>query len=214
LKPIIAKQPDVPPLTAEQMKRLTEITFLSESKPIASDVIFVFSGTHPGHWEKTIEAYEKGLGKTIIVTGGVSPTGRKHPNWENEMTPEAHVIIEKLLEAGIPKSAIVYEDKSSNTLENVLFAKEVFDFNDVKSVLFICKAHTAGRQYRTLANYLRKDIAFHPYGFDTVYEGVAVSHNNWMHSPIGRARVYGEYKRILFYGFRGDILPLEKENEI
>jgi len=110
-----------------------EISFLTKSvfgkiiEPQSCDVLFVFSGTHPGHWEKAIEAYQKGYVRRIIVTGGRSLTGTPHPDWNGHT--EAEVIIQHLLAAGIPEEAIKSESSSSNTLENVLFAKEIFDFN-------------------------------------------------------------------------------------
>jgi hypothetical protein len=85
-KPIIPKEPIVPTLNIHQIERLTNITFLEEIAPEPCDAIFVFAGTHPGHWEKTIEAYNKGLSKQIIVTGGVSPTGVKHAEWKDKDT--------------------------------------------------------------------------------------------------------------------------------
>ena len=46
-----------------------------------------------------------------------------HPDWNGHT--EAEVIIQHLLAAGIPEEAIKSESSSSNTLENVLFAKEI-----------------------------------------------------------------------------------------
>ncbi|MCT1403734.1 YdcF family protein [Paenibacillus sp. p3-SID867] len=96
-----------------------------------------------------IEAWENDY-----CTGGVSPTGIKYENW----VAEAHVIVNKLTEAGIPLNVIVYEDRSRNTLENVLFAKEIFDFDTIESLLIVCKSHGAGRQYRTLSKHLPQKI--------------------------------------------------------
>ncbi|MGM1049283.1 MAG: hypothetical protein ACQEXX_24530 [Bacillota bacterium] len=94
MQPQIPKDPvvpELPELTEVQINELTDIVFLpKEISPC--DAIFVFGGTHPGHWEATIDAYNKGLGKMIIVTGGVSPTGIKHENWVDKTVPEAHVI--------------------------------------------------------------------------------------------------------------------------
>ncbi|MGE7825674.1 YdcF family protein [Paenibacillus sp. NPDC093718] len=130
----------------------------------------------------------------------------KHENWVDKTVPEAHVIVNKLTEAGIPLHVIMYEDRSRNTLENVLFAKEVFDFNGIDSLLFVCKSRGAGRQYRTLAKYLPQKINCFSYGFDSNYNGQTINRENWMQSSIGRWRVLGEYLRICFYGDRGDLL--------
>jgi hypothetical protein len=212
MQPQIPKDPVVPDLTEVQINELTDIVFLSK-EILPCDAIFVFGGTHPGHWEATIDAYNRGLGKMIIVTGGVSPTGIKHENWVDKTVPEAHVIVNKLTEAGIPLNVIVYEDRSRNTLENVLFAKEVFNFDAIESLLIVCKSHGAGRQYRTLAKHLPKKINYYSYGFDSNYNGQTINRENWMQSSIGRSRVLGEYLRICFYGDRGDLLRLDKKVE-
>jgi uncharacterized SAM-binding protein YcdF (DUF218 family) len=210
-QPLIPKEPNVPQLTDEQISELTEIIFLKEVEVVPCDAIFIFGGTHPGHWEVPIEAYNKGLGKTLIVTGGFSPTGVKHAAWEYGETPEAHVIVNKLKEAGISEANIVFEDRSRNSLENVLFAKEVFDFNRINSLLFVCKSHGAGRQYRSLAKHLPSHLSYIPLAFGTTFsEDAAITRHNWMETPKGRSRVYGEYLRIWYYGNRGDFLPLEK----
>lgn len=209
MKSVISKSPVVPTeLSSEEIAFLTSVTFGSVIQPRKCDVLFVFSGTHPGHWEKAIEAYHKGFAPKIVVTGGRSLTGTAHPDWNGKT--EAQVIIDRLIEAGIPEEIIVFEDQSTNTLENVLFAKKVFDFKQVNTVMFICKSHATGRQYRTLAQHLPEGIAYIPYTFDASYQGNPVSRENWMTFEEGKRRVWGEYLRILHYGEKGDILPLEK----
>lgn len=113
MKPLIPKEPDVPELNDYQIEKLTEITFLEQIEPSYCDAIFIFAGTHPGHWEKAIEAYKLGLSHQIIVTGGVSPTGVKHPDWKDPDTPEANIIIEELIKSGISRECITFENRSS-----------------------------------------------------------------------------------------------------
>lgn len=212
-KPLIPKEVEVPKLTSKQIEELTDLIFLPEENDKKCDAMFVFAGTHPGHWERTIEAYHNGYCKSVIVTGGVSPTGVKHPDWKDDKKPEANVIISKLIENGVIQEDIVFENKSQNTLENVLYAKEVFDFSSIESLLFVCKNHAAGRQYRTLARHIKHPIRYVSFGFDATYEGETVSRTNWMTTEVGRARVFGEYLRIIHYGRMGHILPLEQEIE-
>lgn len=143
------------------------------------------------------------------MTGGRSLTGTPHPDW-NEHT-EAEVIIQHLMAAGIPEEAIKSENSSSNTLENVLFAKEIFDFNTVETVMFICKSHATGRQWRTLAQHLPKHLRYIPYTFNAFYKDVEIGRDSWMNTDIGKSRVWGEYLRLLHYGEKGDILKLDVE---
>lgn len=143
------------------------------------------------------------------MTGGRSLTGQAHPDWEGET--EADVIIGHLLAAGVPLEAIVAEKVSTNTLENVTCAKAVFDFSTIKTLMFICKAHATGRQWRTLAKHLPSELTYMPYAFETSYQGTVIGRDNWWESEPGRSRVWGEYLRICHYGDKGDILPLEQD---
>ena len=59
MKPIISKTPDVPELSKEEVAFLTEVAFGQFISPQACDALFVFGGTHSGHWEKAIEAYQQ-----------------------------------------------------------------------------------------------------------------------------------------------------------
>ncbi|MBM6616334.1 YdcF family protein [Bacillus suaedaesalsae] len=201
---MIAKEPNTPNFSDDQIRELTDIVFLEEKLPSPCDVIFVFGGTHSGHWEKAIEAYFNGLGNKLIVTGGFNPKVKLY---------ESREIVKYLVEAGIPKRDIVFEDKSSNTLENVLFAKEVFNFGAINTVLFICKSYAAGSQYRTLVQHLPGHLEFVNFSFDAKFNGTTVARDNWFNSETGRKRVWGQYLRIIEYGKKGDILPLKKQIE-
>jgi len=143
----------------------------------------------------------------------VSPAEIKHPQWRDANTPEADIIVEKLMENGVKAEDIVFENQSRNTLENVLFAKKIFDFSTLDSLLFVCKNHAAGRQYRTLAQQISHPVRYVPFGFDAVFGGEVISREEWMNSEVGRARVFGEYLRILQFGKMGHVLPLEREIE-
>lgn len=208
LKPIIAKNPSVPKLTAKEIDFLSDTVFGPQKQVNSCDTLFVFSGTHPGHWKKTLEAYNKNNIKKIIVTGGNSLTGTSHPDWNFYNKTEADVIIDYLIKNGIKAEHIISEKKSTNSLENVKFALKIFDFSKIKELMFICKSHAAGRQLPTLTKYLPSGINYIPYTFDAVYSGKKVSRSEWMNSSIGRSRVWGEYLRILYYGAKGDISQL------
>lgn len=65
------------------------------------------------------------------MTGGRSSTGVPHPDWEGhdmKDCSEAEIIISYLEQAGIPASLITYENQSTNSLENVLYSKDVLIF--------------------------------------------------------------------------------------
>jgi hypothetical protein len=208
MNPIISKEPKAPEFTERKIKDLTEIVFGEQKELTECDVLFVFSGTHPGHWEKAIEAYQRNLCQTIIVTGGRSLTGVPHQEWNRGEATEAEVIISYLLKAGVPSEKIKYENRSTNSLENVLYAKKIYDFTSTRSIMYVCKSHVAGRQERTLLKHLGDDLRYIPFSFDAEYKGTKITRSTWSYSETGRNRVWGEFLRILKYAERGDISPL------
>ncbi len=212
--PLVPKAPPSPPLSPDAIRKLTEAVFLPPAAPAPADLLFVFGGTHPGHWETAIAAYRRELAPLVLVTGGVSPSGVKHPDWHDTEIPEAREMRRHLLDAGVPDAAIVVEDRSRNTLENVLFARERLDFDSVASLLFITKSHGAGRARATLLRHLPPVIALTPLGFDAAYDGVPLSRQDWSQSASGRARVFGEYLRLRVYGVLGDIAPTPPIQEL
>lgn len=208
---MIEREPDVPALTTDDIALLTEAVFGQAQLPQVCDLGFIFSGTHPLHWEKAVEAYRQGYVRQFLVTGGRSKTGQAHPDWPGGERTEAEVIIEHLVAGGVPRQAILHENQSTNSLENVLFAKDLIDFSRVKSILVICKSHVAGRQLRTLAQHLPDAIDLISYPFDTAYKGQTIRRSDWMTSDIGRRRVWGEYLRLLRYGELGHLKPLDNQ---
>jgi uncharacterized SAM-binding protein YcdF (DUF218 family) len=210
----IPKYPEVPPLTDKQIQKLTNIVFL-EGEPFLFkqkyDLIFVFGGSHPGCWKTAYQAYQERLADKILLTGGIKPFVIRHSDWTYGSTSESQVMKGKLLELGVPENSLIVEDRSTNTLENVFFAKELFDFQYIQSLVFICKSFAAGRGYRTLKKHLPDHINLTPYSFDTsLLSKQMVTRHNWMDDPESRSFIYGEYLRMLTYGRKGDMVSLEK----
>jgi uncharacterized SAM-binding protein YcdF (DUF218 family) len=212
---MISRFPDTPDFTDEQIQELTRIVFLEPTEPQKCDIIFVFGGTHPSLWEYAYKAYQEQLGKVVLATGGSARPKYRNSSWVYDDVPESHLIVERLTELGVPPGDILFEDRSTNSLENVLYAREILDFNSISSILFVCKCYGAGRQYRTLKQNIPAHIMLCPYPFDAkiVDRDILVTRDKWMNNEVSRSFVFSAYLRILYYGNRGDILPLEKPIE-
>jgi uncharacterized SAM-binding protein YcdF (DUF218 family) len=125
-------------------------------------------------------------------------------------TPICHVIAERLKRLGVPQDRITCDEGPTNSLEEVLCAREIIESGKIPSVLFVSKCFGAGRQYRTLRKHLPKHIVVVPYPFDTsLGKGPVVTRDNWMDGPESRSVVYSEYLRILRYGAQGDLIALD-----
>ncbi|MBA4493957.1 YdcF family protein [Paenactinomyces guangxiensis] len=209
----IPRYPKTPRLSREQAEALTQIVFVDQKEfPVQSsyDLLFIFGGSHPKLWEVSAQAYIEGKCRQILVTGGYKPNVKRHSSWKYGTTPESHVIKWRLVEKGVREEDIIIEDRSTNSLENVLYAKEIFDFGKVRNLLFVCKSFASGRQYRTLKKHLPSYIQFTPLTIDIKLNNTQITRGNWMNHPGHRSLVYGEYLRIIAYGKKGDLCPIEQ----
>jgi uncharacterized SAM-binding protein YcdF (DUF218 family) len=194
----VSREPALRDLSTQELEEIGRTVFIPSS-PRASDLLFVF-GSSNGDWQLVASLFKRQLAPVVLVTG---KTGE---DFYASGQPQAHRIRAALTELGVPGEAILTEDQSNNTLENVLFGREVIQRNSpsVKSILFVCKSHHAGRAWRTLSLHL-PDVALSCATYDAVYENVPVQQRGWSAHRVYRARVYGEYQRIQLYAERGDI---------
>jgi uncharacterized SAM-binding protein YcdF (DUF218 family) len=198
-------------LSTEVTQEITGIVFEHFNllvKPC--DIIFIFGGSHPGLWITAAKAFHEGLGKTIVVTGGHKPGVKPHMAWVDGSTPESEVIKRELIKLSVPGNSIICENKSTNTLENVVFAKEVYDFSKVKNILVVCKNYGVGRQCRTMRRQI-DTVDVIPYPFDTEAGNshILVTRDSWMNHERSTTLVFTEVVKIYRYGKLGHLQPLE-----
>lgn len=70
---------------------------------------------------KAVELWRRGLAPVIVLTGGV---GKSPP-------AEAVAAAGLARQLGVPDSALIVEDKSTSTLENVRFLRQIVKFNQI-----------------------------------------------------------------------------------
>lgn len=201
----------MPDLTPGLIQEITAIVFDYPSPPLRPcDIIFVFGGSHPGLWQTAANAYHAGLGRIVVATGGHNRGAKYHASWRDGATPESHVIKREMMRLGVPGDRIVREDRSTNSLENVLFAKDVYDFSGVHSVLVVCKCYGVGRQCRTLRQHIEKDVILIPYPFDTEAgsDGPFITRDTWMSDERSSALVLSQLLAIRRYGGWGHLEPV------
>lgn len=206
----IPNNPPTPALSDTLIDEITTIVFGAPTPPTPCDLIFIFGGSHPGLWTTAAAAYHAQLGPHILVTGGYKPTAVHHHTWQHGTRPEALVIRDELVARGVPNAHITIETRSTNSLENVRFAQEVYDFSTLTSILVICRNHGVGRQVRTLRRHIDPRITVHAYPFATNHgrDGIPITRANWMTTATSRAGVFGHLLKIIKYGRKGDIEPL------
>ncbi len=147
----------------------------------------------------------------IVIIKTISPriifTGGTHNSYDT--TPYAVSSAKQMYEESkknIPNSMqVLLEEKSSNTLENVLYSIPLLPQN-LSSLCFTSKSYHAGRAYLTLRKYFPNTRIFQQ-SFDPLHPktGSLITRDNWHETEETREYILGEFQRIKKYGERGDI---------
>lgn len=83
------------------------------------DCIFVFGGIQIDRVDKAAELYHNGRAPYILFTGG--------DKWGQRNSPESHFLREEAMKRGVPSEAILVEQISNHTKENIMASLIVLD---------------------------------------------------------------------------------------
>ena len=164
--------------------------------PVQCEYALIF-GTRHGVDQFVAEIMRgHGLGefRQAIVSGG--PT-------RGEDTAEADILADKLIMAGFPSQSIVIEDRATNTLENVVFSRELLAAKGLRpdALILIGKICSTRRYMMTVAKQWPEIQTMGTWAvnyFDT-------DRKDWHRDKVFRRRVFGELERIVIYQEKGDI---------
>jgi len=138
-----------------------------------------------------VNAYNAGRANKIMLCGGAV---RDFPEGE---CVEAEHMYRRVLELGISKEDVILENKSRNTIENILYAlvelQRAFWLNKVRKVLLVTATYHMRRSL-AIARYLfprHIDIIPCPADDDNT------NRDNWMNTPKGIERARGEALNIV-----------------
>ncbi len=113
-----------------------------------------------------------------------------------------------LIEMGAKENDLILENKSTSTLENVLFSKKkikkLIGFDNIKKVILILKHYHSRRATMTAKKHFPKSVELIP----ITYEVYGFTKDNWHESELGRKKVLGEWKKIPEYLAKKDIEEL------
>jgi hypothetical protein len=208
----IPREPVIPFLNNEAIYLLSDLCFRDNDPLERCDMLFVFASEieHKTIAGKINDVLSKGYTKSLFLTGG-------SPNYKNTFKNglcESNTQLNALDMSKYPDVHIYLEKKSGNTLDNVRFALEEYDFSDLKSVMFIFKTYASRRGYLTLRKYLPNTKLLQN-SHDCYFSEpeVLIRKDNWFEIESSRQIVWGEFLRIRKYGRRGDI-EFEEVSEI
>ena len=185
-------------MNQKEIRKITEYIFLT-SVPQKADLALVFGTRHQEAINAVYELYRDKLVNRILVSGGINRiTGE---NESEEMS-------KKLVSLGVNQEDILLEDKSTNSLENVLFSKDVIEkklgFGVIKKIIAVVKHYHSRRALMTLKKHFPKIVKFIP----VTYEIYGFTKNDWFTSEVRIKSVLSEGEKIPKYLSQGDIEEL------
>lgn len=186
-------------LTAAFLKAVGKY-MLVETKLGMADVCIVFGNPHADHLAAhAAKLYHQGYFKTIVVSGKpATDDGR----------PEATRLRDVLVQQGVPASAILVEDKATNSGENVLYTMQLLKdkglLNGINSIIAVGHIHAARRFLMTLEKHWPQ-----PLKMFTTNNCFGVPANDWHKDAQFRAMVLSEYDKIPDYKAKGFITEVD-----
>jgi hypothetical protein len=206
----ISKVPECPDMDNALISALTDLCFQEESIT-GSDLLFVF-GSNVQHREiADIIKYmlDNELVDQVLITGGIANyNGSFYKNQAESEQIKSFIPLEKYKD-----KRIYTESQSKNIIENIIEAKKIISFKNIRSMTFLSHSYASTRAALSLKKYF-PEIELHciPLPLPTDFLKYPISRQMWSKTEYGRGLVWGEYLRLLTYGERGDF-PIDEIRE-
>lgn len=143
-----------------------------------------------------VKLYKDKRAPYILFSGGLGKAGK---------IPEATIMKERAISLGVPEDAILTEEMSNNTTENVLCSLVVlgrkFLLQEIKRLIIVSSPSHIQRLSLTLSRYMPNWIEY-TYCYDI---NSVLAKDNWIKSEETIKRIEKEAKGIIFYAKNGYI---------
>jgi len=146
--------------------------------------------------DRAAELYLQGLAPLLIFSGGLGNLTREM--WS---VPEAILFAERAVSMGVPSSAILVEDESTNTGENILFTQALLNKNKLhpQSFLLVQKPYMERRSFATFKKHWPDK--------ELIVTSPQISFLDYPNDEISMERVInimvGDLQRVQLYPARG-----------
>lgn len=184
----------------EQVSVLWDWLAVSD-KPKPCDVLFLFGGAIISTADKGVELYKQGFSRRMVVTGNTGTFG--NPEWAE---PIADVFAEYASAHGVPKDAIIVQNKSMNTREDVTLTLPILDAMRIPHVSVVLVSRPV-HQRRAFATYQKHDPAARI--MNVPCHEPSPSQLSQSELLYVATRCMQEYERLKQYATKGDIAAQE-----
>lgn len=182
-----------------------------------SDCILVLGSHDLRVAERGAELYIQGLAPLIIFSGGLGDFTKKI--WDESEADKFAIVA---MNMGVPHEAILIENKSTNTGENILFTQQLLKENDLdpQSFIVVQKPYMERRSYATFKKHwpdkklavTSPQISFDEYPNDEITLEQVI---NFMVGALQRIKIYPEKGYQIFQEIPNEVwLAYEKLVEL
>lgn len=189
---------------SESSNRIKLIDYISpDTETFGCEFALMFGSRHAQAElvDAALELFHSGYYETLIIAGGKT---------RNRATSESSEIAERLISAGLSSTRIILEEDSSNTAENVRYARNIMTSRSVRELLLIGKIYAKRRYVMTIKKNWPEIERVSCFAVN--YFGV--SRAQWWKSPTLRMRILQEARKIERYlemGYLSEVDVIERE---
>lgn len=180
------------------IKDITDFIFL-QNEPEKADIIFIPGGSYPETMELAAKLWKEGYAPYLLPSGKYSVKLGYFPGpklrgeiYNGAYSTEWEYMKDIAVKNGVYEGAVLREDESQTTIENVEFTRRVTDSlnMDIKKAIICCKSFHARRCFM-LYSWMYPDTEF----IVCPVDNRGINRDNWYMTEYGVNRVMGELGR-------------------
>lgn len=192
-------------LRPDKIAEITAYLDVTTPLPDQADLLFVFGSRQMEPAQIAAELFLSGKAPCVVLTGGIN-------RYTGHNEAEAHR--DYLVSQGVPAENIIVENRSTNTLENVIFAlpliEAIMPLHSIRSTLAVCKWMHSRRALMTLKRHMPQGVRYYAH----TYAPEGVTRENWHGHPRAEsANVLKNWENIPRYLERGHLAEITREGD-
>lgn len=164
--------------------------------PTPSDLIFILGSNDVRVAQYAAELYHQGIAPLLLFSGG---TGRFTGEWSMS---EAELFASAAINCGVPENALLIENKSTNTGENIRFSRAILEQRGLPPSVKLVALQKPYMERRTFAA-LKKQWS----EADILISSPPLSFSDYLHDELPRelviSAITGDFQRIIEYPSQG-----------